>query len=429
MTLQNNFNEKKINASGIDVYTFPSTAHSFFLALYIPAGPLYERESERGYSHFLEHIIFRNINNLTSGTLYRELDRHGLTFSGTTYNELIQLSIQGNPKFLPKAIDILTLALSPLVITSEEFSSEKERVKREIREDSYPSTVDALCQKTVWKDTPLSESITGSVGRISKMSRKSLDAFWHETVTKRNVFFYLTGAFDASHEEYLIKKVSKISLPDGRKRENLAPVSSHFFNRAPEINIKRADYCKVKISFDADLKALKKPVRDILYDMLFGGDSSRMFTELSEREGYVYSFDANFEEYRDRGVLSLSFETSAKDFLDAFTLALSLIKAQPDPEHFEFAKVPYTENFLFVLDDAEALNWNKVYESRFLGFEYESLEDRRGAYLDVTFDDVCRGAETIFKKENLTVALKHRKTEGLEEKIKSIIEKIFNPKE
>lgn len=429
MTLQNNFKEKRINASGIDVFSFPSTAHSFFLALYLPAGPLYEKEEERGYSHFLEHIIFRNINNLMSGTLYRELDRHGLTFSGTTYNELIQLSIQGNPKFIKEAIDILTLTLSPLVITSEEFSSEKERVKREIREDSYPSTVDALCQKTVWKDTSLSETITGSVGRISKMSRKSLDAFWQKTMTKENLFFYLTGAFDSSNEEYLIKKVSEVSLPQGEKRENTAPVSSRFFNRAPDINIKRADYCKVKLSFDADLKEVKKPVRDILYDMLFGGDSSRMFTELSEKEGYVYSFDANFEEYRDRGAISLSFETSAKDFLDAFTLALSLIKAVPDPEHFEFAKVPYTENYLFVLDDAEALNWNKVYESHFLDFEYEGLEERRRAYLDVTYDDVCRGADVIFRKENLSIAVKHRKTDGLEEKIKSVVEKIFNPKE
>ena len=364
-----------------------------------------------------------------SGTLYRELDRQGLTFSGTTYNELIQLSIQGNPKFIEKAIDILTLALSPLVITNEEFSSEKERVKREIREDSYPSTVDALCQKTVWKDTPLSESITGSVGRISRMSRKSLDAFWHKTVTRENVFFYLTGAFDSSHEEYLVKKVSEITLPQGVKRENMAPDSPCFFKRAPEITIKRADYCKVKLSFDADLKVVKKPVRDVLYDMLFGGDSSRMFTELSEKEGYVYSFDANFEEYRDKGVLSLSFETSKKDFLDALTLALSLIKSTPDPEHFEFAKVPYTENYLFVLDDAEALNWNKVYESHFLGFEYKSLEDRRRAYLDVTLDDVCRGAEVIFKKENLTLAVKHRNPDGLDEKIKSIVEKTFNPKE
>lgn len=411
-------------SSEIDVFSFPSSSHSFCLALYISAGLVHESEKERGYSHFFEHIVFRNINHLLGGALYKELDRHALTFSGTTYNELIQFSIQGNPRFLKKAVDIITLALSPLVISGEEFLSEKERVKREIREDSYPSSVDALSQKNVWCGTSLAESITGSVGKISKMSRTSLDRFRERLLTRENVFFYLTGSFTGEDEDYLAKRCKEIILPSGAKRENIAPVPVAFFKRNGAVNIKKADYCKVKISFDVDTRLVSKPVRDIIYDMLFQGDTSKIFLMLSEKHGYVYSFDANFEEYGNVGALTLSFETSEKDFIPALRLALELVKEPFDRETFEFAKVPYVENYLFVLDDAENLSWNKVYESHFLGFEYDSLEERREKYLEVTFDDVKRGAEEVFKRDNLNVSIKHRRSLS-ENEIKNIINSIF----
>ena len=92
---------------GIRLYSLRTTVHSFTLALYIPAGPLYESSENSGMSHLLEHAIFRNINHIMGGNLYRELDKHGLTLSGATYNELVQISIQGSPRHFEKAVSIL----------------------------------------------------------------------------------------------------------------------------------------------------------------------------------------------------------------------------------------------------------------------------------------------------------------------------------
>lgn len=385
---------------------------------------MHEETGEEGYSHFLEHIVFRNIARLMSGELYRTLDRHGLTFSGATYNELIHLSIQGSPKHFNIATDILTLALSPLVIDKSELDSEKERVKREIREDTYRSSVDELLQKSVWEDTPLAHTITGTVGGISRLTLKGLKAFSEKILTRENVFFYVTGAVGEENERYLSKKVSEITLSSGKKRENEAKVPESFFKRGGKVSYKKADICKVKISFDLDTKKINKPVRDIVYDMLFGGDSSRIFLSLSEENGYIYSFDANVEEYKNVGAVTLSFETGEKDFLSALRLALFVISTAAQRELFEFAKVPYTENYLFVLDDAEALLWNKVYESHFLGFEYDTLDERRAAYESISFGDVERAAAEIFRKENLTIAIKHRR--DVEKEVKEILDEIFN---
>ena len=423
MTQQSEFKERKIKTTGIEVYSFPSSSHSFCLSLFIRAGAMHEEKGEEGYTHFFEHIVFRNISRLMSGELYRVLDRHGLTFSGTTYNELIQLSIQGSPKYFKVAADILTLATSPLVIDRTELDSEKERVKREIREDTYRSSVDELLQKAVWENTPLSRPITGTVGGISKLTLKKLSGFSKKILTSENVFFYLTGAFGEEEESYLVSKVDGITLPSGKKRENSPEKPRDFFERGGKIVFKKADFCKVKLSFDVDTKRIKKPLRDIVYDMLFGGDSSRIFLSLSEEKGYIYSFDANVEEYENVGAFTLSFETGEKDFLPALRLALSVISTAAQRELFEFAKVPYTENFLFMLDDSEALCWNKVYESQFLGFDYTSLDKRREEYQKITFDDVVQATESIFKKDNLTVAIKHRR--DVQKEVREIIDEVL----
>ena len=89
--------EKKLTADNeIDIYWYPNRqTHSFCLSLYVRAGVLYESEEENGITHFLEHVLFRNINHLMNGRMYREIDKLGLYFNGVTYKEFMQLYIIG----------------------------------------------------------------------------------------------------------------------------------------------------------------------------------------------------------------------------------------------------------------------------------------------------------------------------------------------
>lgn len=405
------------------LYTYFTPTHSFALSLYIPAGPLYDGAEMAGMSHLFEHAVFRNVNHLMSGALYRELDRHGLTLSGATYNELIQLSIQGSPKHFKTAVDILIKTLSPLVITPAELNAEKERVKREIREDTYRSSVDAMSQKAVWSGTGLAETITGTIGKISKVSVAKLSEFSKTLLTEENVFFYLTGSFNDADKSYLENELSKINLPSGKRRENIAEKPNRFFNREPDITVKRADYCKVKLAFDVDCRATRKPARDLVYDVLFQGDTSKIFLELSEKNGYVYSFDANLDEYKNLASLSLSFETSSADFAPALKAVWRIFKELCEgvkDDELSLAKVPYTENSEFILDDPEGLNWNRAWETHILGFEYTTLEDRKNAYSSVTPEEATETAKQIFRLSNLTVSAKHRNPETAMKIIKEV---------
>ena len=46
----------------------------------LKAGSIYENSNNNGITHFLEHIVIRNINKICDGELYKVLDENGLTF-------------------------------------------------------------------------------------------------------------------------------------------------------------------------------------------------------------------------------------------------------------------------------------------------------------------------------------------------------------
>lgn len=86
---------KILTANGIEIFSYPNRhTHSFCLSLYIRAGALYESDEENGITHFLEHILFRNINHrMGRASCTGRLDQLGLFFNGATYKEFIQLYI------------------------------------------------------------------------------------------------------------------------------------------------------------------------------------------------------------------------------------------------------------------------------------------------------------------------------------------------
>ncbi|MCI9068303.1 MAG: insulinase family protein, partial [Lachnospiraceae bacterium] len=85
-----------MTTAGVPVYSYPNPhLHSFCLCLYVKAGPMYEGKGENGITHFLEHVVIRNVNRLMDGELYQTLDRLGLSLNGATCKEFVHFSVSG----------------------------------------------------------------------------------------------------------------------------------------------------------------------------------------------------------------------------------------------------------------------------------------------------------------------------------------------
>lgn len=124
-----------ITSNQVSIFHYPGEhLHSFCISLYLHAGSLYETKEENGVSHFLEHIVIRNINYLMGGNLYRQLDRLGLMFNACTYKEFVQFEITGAAKNFYKAVDILLKFLKKSHCRLQKLTSrEKESRQRFVK--------------------------------------------------------------------------------------------------------------------------------------------------------------------------------------------------------------------------------------------------------------------------------------------------------
>ena len=413
-----------ITRNHVPVYFYSSPSlHSFCIGLYVKAGVLYEEKGQNGISHFLEHILFRNLNHTMNGALYETLDRLGLDFNGSTYKELIQFKITGSPRHFSQACRLITRFLEPLCLPASYVDVERKRIKAEIRENNDLHSLDFYGDRLVWEDSPLSMPIAGSPSSLNHIHKSSLEQFRKKVFSPGRFHFYVTGAFSPQDISLLCSFVEKACLTDSNLRsDNQAPLPASFGKRKPSLFLKKARYCYARFSFDFFTGRHNPAALDYLYDLLFSGDSSLAYSMLSEQTGYVYSFDPCLEKYKNAGCLTLSFGASSQNFLPALKTAFSMFcRIREELPDLSRVRPTYTDNLPMLLDQPEQLNWIGGYENHILDLKDSSLSERQKRYEAVTPTEIKQGAREIFQKENLCLAVKAAGNAMTEEILQKVI--------
>ncbi|MBO5754938.1 MAG: insulinase family protein [Clostridia bacterium] len=396
--------------SGIPLYLYPNPhLHSFCLCLYAKGGSLYEGEGENGVTHAIEHLLFRNVNHAMKGEMYATLDRLGLCFEGTTYKEFVQFSITGPTESFAAAAEIFTRLLLPLSLPAKEWEVEKRRIKAEIREEGERTSLDFFADGIVHGGTSLSRTITGTAGGLDAFSLSFLEKARRSLFSLGNFFFYLTGNATESDAALLCRLAEDYEIEkDAPVRNNLAPLPPAFGRRNATVAVKNKTRTSVRLSVDVDTSLTTDAELILLYDILFGdGECCLLHRALSEEKGYIYSFRAGMELYRNMAVISVSYEIPPKSLLPSLRLltdALGRVKKEVG-DALEGVRAPYVLNAEMMLDDAADLNWNRAYETKILGLPYETVADRKTAYARVTEGDVCALARSLFTPQNLTLTV------------------------
>lgn len=398
--------------------------HHTELGVYLRYGSMYEPDKYNGIAHFYEHIIFRNLNKLYGGDFYRLLDLNCVNFNACTYKELIEINIKFLPCCSDFALDILEKIFSPIILTADEISAERNRVRAEIREHSTWD-LDDLAIKTVWENTSLANSILGTRGTVSKIRKKQLSVAHCEIFSAKNIIVCLTGNVS---DELLSQTKAVLEQQECTKnipfRDNTAPVPKSFGNRSCKIVHHRSGDARMRLCFDMDCKEIIRAERDLLYDVLFTGETCKFYQRLSEEKGLIYSFDAYLGDYRNIGCISVFMEYANADFL---LLIKEIVKIFQEIKQGNFdlscAKTNYTLGREFLLDNPHDLNWSLMFKSRFLGTEY-AFEDTANVYDSITEEQIVNAARKIFTTKNLVAVIANKASEKDLQAAKSIFSEL-----
>ena len=416
--------EKRIAVNGIPVYSLTNEhSHSFFISMFLKSGSIYESEKECGITHFLEHVAIRNINSLMGGGLYRLLDKYGLEFNASTYNEMVQFYISGADTSFAFAAEIISRLLSPISLSGDELDAERLRIKAEIREADDKSSLAYFTASQVWGNTPLSRPITGTPGSVSRISAKRIEEYRRRVFTKDNIFFYVTGNVNNDNLSYLTELIGGYDLADGAVHDNTVLLPPDFGNREPRVHVKNADFTKIRYTFDVDMSLVTSQELDLLYDIVLGGYSADFFIELSEKRGLFYDLGGTVERYANAGLFSFSYELREAKLYDAAQMTVELLRgyAERAMDEDRCMKAGYVNNAYMLYDDTRELNFTFGYDNHILGLGYRDIEDRRRVYSSVTSERIREVAAIIFRPENLTVTLKGKKSKIDNERLEEIL--------
>ena len=420
------FKEEKITTkNGVDLYYYKNpNLHGFYISLYLRAGSMFE--DHQGITHFLEHAAIRNVDALMGGKLYSTLDKYGIEFNATTYNELVQFYMSGSCANFNIAAELFSKLLSPIILSPKEIAVERDRIKAEIREGDDATSLSTFIGNIVHEGTKLSNLITGTVGSVNKINIKLLEEYRRSVENTDNIFFYVTGNFDDDNLSKLCSEIEKYDIGHGAKNENVAPVCSAFGKRETKVYVKNANFTMLRFSFDIDMTKVSLAETDIIYDMLFSGYNSLFFIEMSERRGLCYDISGYIEKYSNIGELSFSFEVRGGLVYDAVERVISLLSGFKSniPDEQSMMKASYVTNAPLLYDNPSDLNFTFAYDNHVMNAGYESIEDRARRYANITPERIREIAELIFRPENLTLAMKGNKKKIDTLRLEEIIKKL-----
>ncbi|MCQ4637269.1 insulinase family protein [Anaerovorax odorimutans] len=424
--------QKFVTKNHVEIFSYPGQhLHSFCIGLYLKAGSMYETEEENGVTHFLEHVVIRNINWLMDGQLYPYLDRLGLMFNACTYKEFVQFEITGASKHIREAIDVFVKLFEAIDLPAAEIDIERKRIKAEIREDDERGSLGYFTNEIVWNGTSLVRPITGKSTGLDKMGKGTLRRAHEECFVSNNLFFYVTGRADEADIRYLADAVENCHIKTSSvERTNMAPVPKDFFLRQGRLAIKKSSDTVVRFSFDIDSRKYSQAAYMLLYDILFDCENSKIHQALSEQSGYIYSFDPGLEQYSNIGSLYFQYEVQPLRLLDSVRIVMELFceLKKGIRDELDYVKAVYIDNSELILDHASNLNWTQAYEAHILGHTCSDLAKRREEFICVTPEDIVRLAREIFALNNLTVTVKGKKTKKLEREMREILQQLDEEK-
>lgn len=274
------------------------------LIFYYGVGSRYEPAPVAGISHFLEHMLFKGTERRPDPQqISIEIEGVGGILNAATGRESTNYWCKVPSTHFAPAYDVLADIIRNSVIDGAELDKERSVINEEIRsiQDSPEELVHEVIDEVVWGDQAVGRSIAGSVETVGTVTRETMIDFWHRNYGPDRLVVAAAG--DIHHEEVVAlteQHFGDLTAID-RADEWVATVENQKETRVRLItrDTEQAHLC---LSMPAlPYSTERRFVQSTIEAVLSSGMSSRLFQEIREKRGLVYSVYGYFRPYVDVG--------------------------------------------------------------------------------------------------------------------------------
>lgn len=400
---------KMVLDNGIRIVTERmSCVKSVSIGLWVNTGSRDESKDEQGMSHFLEHMFFKGTKKRSAKEIALAIDAIGGEFNAFTSRETTTFYAKVLDTHIPQAIDLLSDNFHGSQFNSGEVEKEQQVVIQEIKmvEDDPEDLVHDLHAEDAWQGNSLGWSILGTVDTVSGLTRKKILQFLKRNYDPKEIVISVAGHLDyRSLIQQLDQAFGKYSAQEICRTPREAPQFT------PGIQIKRRKLEQVHLCLGVEGLPQGHPDRYVLsiINALFGGSvSSRLFQEIREKRGLVYSIYSHISSYQDGGLFTVYAGTSAEQTPKVIALILKEFKRFKekgiDPFDLTKAKEHIKGSLLLSVESTSSRMSKLASEELYYGRHY-SLKEIVAEVDQVTLDQVKQMTDTLFDTKSLVLTL------------------------
>ena len=316
----------KVLSNGIRVVSEKiEYVRSVSVGVWIGNGSRFELPNENGMSHFIEHMLFKGTEKRDAKQIAYEMDSIGGQINAFTTKEYTCYYTKTLDEHIRIAIDILSDMIFSSKLDNKSMDMERNVIFEEINmcEDDPEEAVADLISKAIYSDTSMGRPILGTKDSLLKINPDNMRNYINTHYTSKNTVISVSGNFDNSLFELLEQFFGGRSLSDN------SLIIPEFEYRKGVNLVKSKDQEQVQLILGFESIDVKD---DGVYELLAfnnvfgGGMSSRLFQNIREDRGLVYSVYAYHTAYIDTGVFNIQAAMTPENVKEVCSLISEEIK-------------------------------------------------------------------------------------------------------
>ena len=315
-------------ANGLRIVTHHMPAfESVTFGVWNNVGSRDEHEEINGVAHFLEHMAFKGTKTKSAKQIAEKVDSVGGFINAYTSEETTAYFVKLLKQNLHVGIDVISDILQNSTFESQELEKERGVILQEIGMylDDPSEMVGDYWQRTAFPNQSIGRLIIGKKEIIHSIQREKIVNFMQSNYHPTKMVVSAAGKIN--HDEF-VEQISNsmTNLPKGKISDRIKAT----YKGGEYREDKKLEQIHVILGFegldffDDDIYALK------IYSAIMGaGMSSRLFQEIREKRGLVYSIYASARSFYDTGIFQVVAGTGKEEITELLPVLCSELLNAP----------------------------------------------------------------------------------------------------
>jgi predicted Zn-dependent peptidase len=332
-----------------------SSVETVSIGVWVAVGTRHEPAQINGVAHLLEHMAFKGTTRRSALEIAAEIEAVGGHVNAYTSREHTAYYAKVLKQNAPLAIDILADILKHSTFDARELERERAVVLQEIGQayDTPDDIIFDMFQERAFPDQPMGRPVLGRADIIRTIDRETVASYLHRNYAAPGMMLVAAGNLEHGEIVDLAQRAFAHLQPQSAAKSEPARYVGGDLRQEREL-----EQVHILLGFpgfgfvDHDYYAAS-----VVSTALGGGMSSRLFQEIREKRGLVYSIYSFTHAYSDGGVFGVyagTGEAEAAELMPALCAEIKRLGDGLEPSELERARAQLKAGMLMSLEGTAA---------------------------------------------------------------------------